>query len=401
MSYNSSKICCIFLIISMFLTHCGTTPVNQPIPVATGADQTELYIHLITSKAVGLVANHTTIIGRNTHLADTLLKLGVNIVKIYSPEHGFRGDIDAGDEIGNTMDSKTGLPIVSLYGEKMKPTPADLQGVEIMIYDIQDVGVRFYTYISTMHYIMEACAENNIPMMILDRPDPLGHYVDGPLLEHDFRSFVGLHPIPVVYGMTPGELARMINGEGWLDKSIHCDLVVIPCNYYDHNTYYKLPVNPSPNLNCMETIYLYPSICFFEGTVMSLGRGTSFPFRVIGNPAYPDKSFSFVPIATPANQNPVLKDQTCYGIDLSYITADSLRGMTAINLQWLIKIYEQMNMGRSFFTDYIDLLAGSDELKNQILKGLTEQQIKESWQPELEKFKAIRKKYLLYNDFHR
>jgi uncharacterized protein YbbC (DUF1343 family) len=398
MSHHTIGICSIFFLSTLFLNACATTPVKQSASVATGADQTALYLPLLKGKRVGLVANHTSVIG-NTHLADTLLKLGVNIIKIYSPEHGFRGNADAGAEIDNTIDRKTGLPIVSLYGEKMKPTPAELLGIEILIYDIQDVGVRFYTYISTMHYVMEASAENNIPLMIFDRPDPLGYYVDGPLLEPEFKSFVGLHPIPVVYGMTPGELARMINGEGWLENNIHCNLEVIPCKYYDHNTFYRLPVNPSPNLNCMEAIYLYPSICFFEGTVMSLGRGTPFPFRVIGNPAYPDKSFSFVPKATPANQNPVLKDQTCYGIDLRDNIDDSLKKKHAINLQWLLETYKQMNMGKSFFTDYTDRLAGTNELRDQILAGWTERQIKESWQVGLEKFNVLRKKYLLYKDF--
>jgi uncharacterized protein YbbC (DUF1343 family) len=400
MTHKTLIIGCLFLFMLVFFCCCATTQHNPPPSVITGADQTELYLPIITGKAVGLVANHTTLICGKTHLVDSLLKLDVNIVKIYSPEHGFRGNIDAGSEIGNTIDNKSGLPIISLYGERLKPAPADLQGVEIMIYDIQDVGVRFYTYISTMHYLMGACAENNITLIILDRPDPLGHYIDGPLLKPGFRSFVGLHPIPVVYGMTPGELARMINGEGWLDKNMRCNLEVIPCKYYDHNTYYSLPVSPSPNLNCMEAIYLYPSTCFFEGTIMSLGRGTPFPFRIIGNPAYPDKSFSFVPIANSANQNPVLKGQVCYGIDLRSIAADSLQKMTSINLQWLLKTYKEMNMGGSFFTDYFDRLAGNTEFRNQILNGLTEKQIKESWRTDLEEFKVIRKKYLLYKDFY-
>jgi len=400
MTHKTFKISCLFIILCVLLGSCALTHDNSPLSVATGADQTELYLNKIAGKAVGLVANHTTLVGGNTHLVDTLLKLNVHIVKIYSPEHGFRGNIDAGAEIGNAFDDKSGLPIISLYGERMKPAPADLKGVEIMIYDIQDVGVRFYTYISTMHYLMEACAESNIPLIILDRPDPLGHYIDGPVLTSGFRSFIGLHPIPVVYAMTPGELAGMINGEGWLKEGIRCNLEVIPCKYYDHNTYYKLPVNPSPNLNCMEAIYLYPSTCFFEGTVMSLGRGTPFPFRVIGNPSYPDKSFSFMPTASSANKNPVLKDQICYGIDLSSLTVDSLQKLKSINLQWLIKTYELMNMDSSFFTDYFNRLAGNARLRNQILEGFSEHRIKESWKTDLEKFQAVRKKYLLYKDFY-
>ncbi len=269
------------------------------LPV-TGAEQTSLYFPMLKGKAVGLVANHTSKIGHQ-HLADTMIKSGVKLARIFAPEHGFRGDADAGAGIQNDIDVKTGVPVVSFYGNQYKPASADLQGIDIMVYDIQDVGVRFYTYISTLHYVMEACAGNHIPLLILDRPDPLGHYIDGPVLEPEYKSFVGLHPIPVVYGMTPGELAGMINGEGWLAGHMHCDLKVIPCRNYDHGTFYHLPVHPSPNLNSMEAIYLYPSLCFFEGTVMSLGRGTPSPFRVIGHPDYPDKSFSFIPRAGRSN----------------------------------------------------------------------------------------------------
>ena len=333
------------------------------------------------------------------HLADSLIRLGVRLTRIFSPEHGFRGDADAGAEIQNGVDERTGVPVISLYGNKTKPSAEDLQGIDIMIYDIQDVGVRFYTYISTLHYVMEACAENNVPLLILDRPDPLGYYIDGPVLEPEYRSFVGMHPIPVVYAMTPGELALMINGEKWLSGGIQCDLKVIPCRNYDHNTRYRLPVNPSPNLNCMEAIYLYPSVCLFEGTIMSLGRGTIFPFRVIGHPDYPDKSFSFIPVTGKANQNPLLKDQTCYGINLGSLTADSLQLMHAINLQWLLDTYKKMNRGKDFFTDYVDRLAGTGRLREQVIAGFTEDQIRQSWKLRLDEFTEKRKNYLLYPDF--
>lgn len=394
----SAWITCLFLFCGMLFMTCGTpAPGRAPLP-ATGADQTALYLPLLEGKAVGLVANHTTVIGKS-HLADSLLKLGVNLVKIFAPEHGFRGDADAGEEISNSRDAKTGLPLISLYGSEYKPKPADLQGIDIMIYDIQDVGVRFYTYISTLHYLMEACSENGISLLVLDRPNPNGHYIDGPVLDTAFRSFVGMHPIPVVYGMTAGELARMINGEGWLSNGSTCELQVIPCKDYDHNTIYKLPVDPSPNLNSMEAVYLYPSLCFFEGSIMSLGRGTPFPFRIIGHPDYPDHTFSFVPGAIRSNRNPVFMDQVCYGIDLTGIPADSLQSLRMVSLKWLIDVYDRMDKGKSFFNDYIDKLAGNGELRKQVLAGYTDARIRESWQDNLREFSNRRKKYLLYNDF--
>jgi uncharacterized protein YbbC (DUF1343 family) len=366
--------------------------------VKTGADQTSLYFPLLEGKSVGLIANHTSITGQ-VHLADTMIQSGIHLVKIFAPEHGFRGTADAGENITNGMDSQTGVPIISLYGSKSKPAASDLKGIDVMVYDIQDVGVRFYTYISTLHYVMEACAENNVPLLILDRPDPLGHYVDGPVLDTAFRSFVGMHPIPVVYGMTVGELARMINGEGWLAGGLACELKVIPCDNYDHKTFYSLPIDPSPNLNSMEAVYLYPSLCFFEGTIMSLGRGTPYPFRVVGHPDYPVRTFSFTPQATAANKNPVHRDKICYGNDFRSMAVADLQQMRELNLQWLIGTYKTMGKREDFFTDYIDKLAGTGNLRKQIVEGLTEEQIRQSWQRELVKFKVIRKKYILYNDF--
>jgi len=391
------KIVLILLCSILFNCRPESTP-EQPGGVRTGAEQTEKYLPNIIDKSVALVANHTTLIG-NTHSADSLLSLGVKITRIFAPEHGFRGEAGAGDLIDNTVDRKTGIPVISLYGSEKKPLPVYLDDIDIMIYDIQDVGVRFYTYISTMHYVMEACAEKGIPLIIFDRPNPLGYYVDGPVLDTSYKSFVGMHPVPVVYGMTAGELAQMINGEGWLKGGVQCNLTVIPCSGYSHNTYYTLPVSPSPNLNSMEAVYLYPSLCFFEGTQMSLGRGTDFPFRVIGHPEYPDKSFSFIPQRNMGNKNPVFLDTRCYGLDLRSMGLDTLRQMRQINLEWLIKVYSSMKLGGKFFTEYLDRLAGSAELRKQITAGKTAEEIRESWQPALMKFRSTRKKYLLYNDF--
>jgi len=389
----------IAMLLGIQLFHTCLARSDEPSgKVMTGADQTALYLPLLKGKAVGLVANHTSVIG-HTHLADTLLKSGINLKKIFAPEHGFLGDADAGTEIDNAVDPKTGIPVISLYGSKTKPAPEDLQGIDIIIYDIQDVGVRFYTYISTLHYLMEACAENHIPVMVLDRPDPLGHYVDGPVLDPAFKSFVGLHPVPVVYGMTIGELARMINGEGWLDGGLKCELTVVPCSNYDHNTFYVLPVDPSPNLNSMEAVYLYPSLCFFEGTIMSLGRGTPFPFRVVGHPDFPIKTFSFIPSATASNKSPVYMGKTCFGIDLRSLTSKELQQMHELNLSWLIEVYQTMGQGEDFFTGYIDKLAGTDDLRKEMLAGWSQERMKESWQADLMNFMAVRKKYLLYRDF--
>ena len=392
----SGKITHLCLVAALLFSSCSIAP-SQPA-VRTGCERTELYLLKLKGKSVGLVANHTTVTGTE-HLADFLIRNGIKLTRIFAPEHGFRGDADAGADIRNEVDAATGVPVVSLYGDKKKPAEADLQGIDIMIYDIQDVGVRFYTYISTLHYLMEACAENNIQLLILDRPDPLGYYVDGPILEDQFRSFIGLHPIPIVYGMTPGELACMINGEGWLKDGEKCNLQVIPCSGYDHNTRYQLPVNPSPNLSCMQAVYLYPSICLFEGTIMSLGRGTSSPFRVIGHPDYPDKEFSFIPKAGKSNQNPLLKDQTCYGINLQNIPMDSLEKINGINLTWLIDVNSKMSRGKDFFIPYIDRLAGTAKFREQILQGCTEKQIRQSWQPGLDEFRKRRAAYLLYPDF--
>lgn len=392
------KFILLFLCFTLTLCKSESRPVipNEPEP---GAERTEVYMPMLKGKAVGLVANHTSIV-EDRHLADTLISSGIHVAKIFSPEHGFRGMAGAGDLVGNTIDSISKIPVISLYGSSKKPSPDDLKGIDVMLYDIQDVGVRFYTYISTMHYVMEACAEQGIPVIILDRPNPLGQYIDGPVLDtSSFRSFVGMHPVPVVYGMTSGELAGMINGEGWLKHGVRCDLQVVQCNFYDHNSYYTLPLNPSPNLRSMEAIYLYPSVCFFEGTVMSLGRGTDTPFRVIGHPQYPDKSFSFTPVVNESNSNPLFRDKLCYGIDLRMLDSDTLKNLKMINLDWLIKVYSDMKSGEKFFTDYFDLLAGNTDLRARIVNGMSGNEIRKSWKPQIDNFKKIRQKYLLYKDF--
>lgn len=372
--------------------------------IITGAERTGVYLPLLKEKRVGIVANQTTIIGR-THLVDSLLALGVNIVKIFVPEHGFRGDEDAGAVIANEHDPSAGIPIISLYRsdtrtERNKPTPEDLSGLDLLIFDFQDVGTRFYTNNSAMHYIMEACAENNLSMMILDRPNPHGYYVDGPMLDTAFRSFVGMHPVPVVHGMTMGEYAQMINGERWLRNGVQCRLTVVPCANYSHESLYALPVKPSPNLPDMQSVYLYPSICFFEGTVLSLGRGTAHPFQMFGHPTLSNMNYSFTPRAVRGAMNPPLRDQLCHGVDLrSYDVAQIIKSKR-IRLEWLIDAYKAFAQKDSFFIPYINTLAGSTKLRDQIIAGMTADEIRNSWKEDLEKFRAVRKKYLIYPDVH-
>lgn len=367
--------------------------------IITGAAQTEKYLPLLKGKKVALVVNHTALINK-THLVDTLLSLGVQIKTIFAPEHSFRGDYDDGATVLDAIDSKTGIPIKSLYGKKKKPTPDDLAGIDVMIFNIQDVGTRFYTFLSTLHYIMESCAENNIPLLLLDRPNPNGHYVDGPVLKKGFESYVGLHPIPIVHGMTFGELAQMINGEGWLQNKVQCKLTIIPCLNYDHNTFYKLPVNPSPNLRNMESIFLYPSICLFEGTNVSVGRGTETPFQIIGTPYNQIASFSFVPKSSFGSSSPPFKDVTCYGYNLTTLTSEEL-AKEKFTLKYVLMMYDSFTDKSKFFlaSGYFNKLAGNDELMQQIKAGLTEDEIRISWQDDLHNFKILRKKYLIYADF--
>jgi uncharacterized protein YbbC (DUF1343 family) len=372
--------------------------VQESTKVITGAERIALYRPMLKGKRVGLVVNQTSIIG-NSHLLDSLIKLGVDVKLVFAPEHGIRGKADAGEKVDDSKDVKTGLPILSLYGKSKKPSPEDLAKIDVMVFDIQDVGVRFYTYISTLHYIMEACAENNKPLILLDRPNPNGYFVDGPMLDPAFKSFVGMHPVPVVYGMTIGEYGMMINGESWLSAKNKCDLTVVECKNYTHDTYYELPVKPSPNLPNMNSILLYPSICFFEGTNLSLGRGTEKQFQVIGNPAL-KSDFSFTPSPNEGAKDPPLNGKKCYGVDLSGKTIGSIMKNRQIDLQFLIDYHKEMNLANEkYFLDnnFIDKLAGSDELRKQVLANKTEKEIRDSWKTGLIAFEKVRSKYLIYN----
>ncbi len=362
----------------------------------TGADQIPLLLSMVEGKRVGITGNQTTVVG-GVHLVDTLLQLGVDVVRVFSPEHGFRGEAEAGRRVEGGVDAATGLPLVSLYGRTKKPSPADLADIDIMVFDIQDVGARFYTYISTLHYVMEACAESGIPVLVLDRPNPHGHYVDGPVLDTRFRSFIGMHPVALVHGMTMAEYARMINGEGWLDNGIQCVLKWIPMKGYSRNTIYQLPVNPSPNLQDMDAIYLYPSVCLLEGTVASVGRGTDSPFRLIGHPAVKTGDTTFVPRSIPGkSENPKFLGETCHGWLLNGQQPDGSSQLDSLDLTWLIRMYHEVGGGTKFFTSSFNLLAGNDQLKQQIINKTPEHEIRKSWQPALEAFHHTREKYLLY-----
>ena len=358
-----------------------------------GANQLNEYLPILNNKRIAVVANQTSLID-NTHLIDTLLSTGVTIIKVYAPEHGFRGKADAGASITDERDSKTNLPVLSLYGKNKKPKSADLDSIDLMIFDIQDVGARFYTYISTLHYVMEACAENNIPLLVLDRPNPNGHYVDGPLLDTAYNSFVGMHPIPIVHGLTIGEYAQMINGEYWLNDSIQCDLMVQKMKNYTHNYVYDLPVKPSPNLPNAKSIALYPSLCLFEGTAISIGRGTNKQFQIIGSPKLDSCSFSFSPISGEGAKYPKHENELCCGWDLSEANFNN-----ELNLSYLIETFDQYNAkGLTFFNSFFDKLAGSNTLRVMIEAGWTSIQIKETWQEDLEAFKQKRKNYLIYSE---
>jgi uncharacterized protein YbbC (DUF1343 family) len=374
-----------------FCTACYGTKEN-PIP---GANQIDQYKHLIENKSIAIVANQTSMVG-STHLVDTLLSLGIKVNLIFAPEHGFRDLADAGDRIEDGKDAQTGVRISSLYGGHLKPTPDDLKGISLLIFDIQDVGVRFYTYISTLHYVLEACAENNVECIILDRPDPNGFYFDGNIADTVYRSFVGMDPVPVVHGMTVGEYAGMLNGEGWLKNGVKCRLTVIKCKDYTHKTFYELPVRPSPNLPNQTSIYLYPSICFFEGTNISLGRGTSFPFQVYGSPKLSDKGFSFTPESVPGAKNPPLLGEKCYGVDLRNAIKNKIVPSQQLNLEWVIDAYRNYPDKDNFFTSYFDVLASGPALREQIQKGMSAEEIRATWKDGLERFGKIREKYLLY-----
>ncbi|MCK5815517.1 MAG: DUF1343 domain-containing protein [Flavobacteriaceae bacterium] len=385
------------LALLIFITSCKSLPQEQK-SILFGAQQTELYISKLKKhKNIAIVANQTSVIFNSNnepvHLIDSLLKLNIPISKVFAPEHGFRGKADAGEYINDTKDNKTGLPIISLYGGNKKPKPEQLTNVDLVVFDIQDVGVRFYTYISTLHYIMESCAELNIPVMILDRPNPNGHYIDGPLLKLEYKSFVGMHPIPIVYGMTIGEYGKMINGEKWLTNEITCDLTVIPLKNYTHDSKYSLPIKPSPNLPNDTSINLYPSICFFEGTVVSCGRGTEIQFQIFGDPKLPKSSFEFEFTPTPnfGSKYPKHKNELCYGKDLR-----NSEYLNQLNLEWLVRSYKSYPNKSEFFNSFFVKLAGTNKLQEQIENNIPIKKIKASWKSDLDDFKSMQKKYLIY-----
>jgi uncharacterized protein YbbC (DUF1343 family) len=367
------------------------TIASNNLPIVVGAARFESYLSFLKNKKVAMVVNQTSMLG-NTHLVDTLLRLGIQVKKIFAPEHGFRGTGDAGEKINTSIDKQTKLPLISLYGKDKKPTTAHLAGIDVVIFDIQDVGVRFYTYISTMHYVMEACAEQQKLLVILDRPNPNGDYIDGCVLEPKFQSFVGMHPIPIVHGLTVGELAEMINGEKWLANGLKCRLEVVKCLNYTHQTPYILPIKPSPNLPNANSIRLYPSLCLFEGTNISVGRGTDFPFEVIGHPDFPDKSFSFTPSSREGAKKPPFENIVCYGTDFRKGTDWQYE----FSLQALIQYYGSSKDKKTFFNDFFTKLAGTEILRKQIENQLSEDEIRKTWQGNLDTYKQIRKKYLLY-----
>ena len=386
----------LLLIVIVLSASCKTDAFAEPLP---GAYSTQEYLGLLSNKKIAIVANQTSVIRnasgtRYAHLVDSLVSLGVDIVKVFAPEHGFRGQLDAGEKVEDQKDPKTGLPIISLYGKNKKPTGEQLTGIDLVVFDIQDVGARFYTYISTLHYIMEACAENEISLLVLDRPNPNGHYVDGPVLETKFTSFVGMHPVPVVYGMTIGEYAQMINGEKWLNNGIQCKLTVIELKGYDHSTPYELPIKPSPNLPNGKAVNLYPSLCFFEGTTVSCGRGTEQQFQIFGSPELPENIFaySFTPEPNFGSKYPKHQGKLCFGRNLQ-----NTERLKEINLEWLIEAYQNHKNKDSFFNDFFVKLAGTAELRKNIEEGLSPDSIRDQWQEDLKVFKAVREKYLLYD----
>lgn len=377
------------LCLSCCVGACGAQSQN----VSPAAEQMEQYLGLLKGKAVGLVVNQTSLVG-TTHLVDTLLSQSIEVKKVFAPEHGFRGEKSNGEVVEDGKDISTGLPIISLYGSNKKPSAEQIRDVEVLVFDIQDVGTRFYTYISTMHYVMEACAEQGKKLIVLDRPNPHGSYVDGPVREKSFRSFVGMHPIPIVHGLTVGELAQMINGEGWLEHGTQCDLRVVPVKNYTHSATYSLPVSPSPNLPNDLAILLYPSLCLFEGTDISEGRGTYKPFQQIGHPSFTDMPHQFKPKSIVGmSLHPKHENQTCYGLNF-----ENMEVKREFTLKYLLDFYHRFEEKDRFFNRGFNRLAGNATLQQQIKNGLTEEEIRATWQPELKAYKILRKKYLLYPD---
>ncbi|HXK82171.1 MAG TPA: DUF1343 domain-containing protein [Bacteroidales bacterium] len=402
----------IIVIISSVIWACSNKPrieTNLPeelyqdtinVSIHCGAELIDNYINMVKNKNIAIVANQTSQVN-NVHLLDTLLAHNINVIKVFCPEHGFRGDADAGALIDDSKDLKTGIPIVSLYGNNKKPKENQIEGIDIILFDLQDVGVRFYTYISTLHYVMEACAENNIKLIVLDRPNPNGYYVDGPVLDTAYKSFIGMHPVPIVHGMTIGEYATMINGEKWLSDSLECDLYVVKCKGWLHSMPYNLPVKPSPNLPNYRSVQLYPSICLLEGTAISIGRGTDKQFQLIGHPYYKNwaaATYSFTPNSNVGAQNPKLKGKLCYGFDLSDSCYHFKCDTNRLNIDFVMECYKQFPDKNDFFKSSFNLLSGGKTLKMQIIDNMDENKIRETWEPQLSNFKKIRKKYLLYDE---
>lgn len=400
-------LCTLFLLLNLGCAgqpgkQSSTSTSTENSSIIVGAARFDQYLPLLNNKRVAILTNQTAVIGKNkTHLVDTLLSLGVNIVKIFGPEHGFRGTASAGATVENAIDKKTGIPIISLYGDHQKATPKELADVDVMVFDIQDVGTRFYTYISAMQRFMEAAAENNKPFIILDRPNPNGFYVAGPILEESEKSGVGMQPVPIVYGMTIGEYATMLVGEHWLnDPNAKPDLTIIKCLNYTHDSLYKLPVKPSPNLPNMASIYLYPSLCFFEGTKINVGRGTHHQFQLFGNPEFPDSLYTYTPVSLPGAVHPKLEGEECHGFLIATTAEEALQKTDhQIQLKWVLKAYQLYPDKENFFRSYFNLLAGTKSLMQQIKNGWSADRIRQSWQPGLKAFKKTRKKYLLYPDF--
>lgn len=381
--------CCVQISLAQFSNH----------KIITGAEQIDAYLPLLRNKKVALLVNQTSVL-KKQHLVDVLLENNIQISTIFAPEHGFRGLADAGENIKSGMDEKTGIPVSSMYGENKKPSAKLMQGIDIVVFDIQDVGARFYTYISSLQYMMEACAMAHIPMIILDRPNPNGFYVDGPVLQPAYKSFVGMQCIPIVHGMTVGEYANMLNGESWLQHKVQCQLTVIPCKNYTHKMLYSLPIAPSPNLQSPSAVLLYPSLCLFEGTDVSVGRGTKTPFEVWGHPNFKDNGFSFTPQSVQGAKKPPHLGKTCYGANLHLPPIDILKiNKNKLNLEYLMNAYSLCKDTTKFFNPFFEKLAGNQLLRKQIMQKISEERIRKSWQKDLDKFKIIRKKYLLYEDF--
>lgn len=383
------------LILPLLFLFSACTIAQEEPTLKMGAEITDKYYPLLEGKRVAVMSNQTGMVG-DVHLVDMLVENDMNVVGIFSPEHGFRGTADAGEHVASSIDEKTGIPIWSLYGGGGgKPSAEQMTEFDVLLFDLQDVGLRFYTYYASMARLMDACAEHDKKMIVLDRPNPNGFYVDGPLLDMKHKSGVGWLPIPVVHGMTLGELALMINGEKWLPQQRECDLTVVPCENYTRETRYELPIAPSPNLPTVQSIYLYPSTCLFEGTVVSLGRGTSFPFEVYGHPDYTGSDFSFTPRSVPGAKNPPLLDQTCYGVDLRNVPHEEI-WENGFDLSYVIDAYNNLDMGEKFFSSFFEKLVGVDYIRQDIMAGLSADEIKAKWADDVEKFLQQREPYLIY-----